>query len=90
MEDLNQYIQQKTVDAISNLATAIAEDRSTVGDLTATNSRLSEEIIVVNQILVKIMEENKKLRAKTARGSLGEKHKVHKTEGIFYCFRCDL
>ena len=90
MEDLNQYIQQKTVDAISNLATAIAEDRSTVGDLTATNSRLSEEIIVVNQILVKIMEENKILRAKTASGSLGEEHKGHKTEGIFYCFRCDL
>ena len=40
-EDTNQIYQQKTVDAIANLATATASDRATVANLTATNSTLT-------------------------------------------------
>ena len=52
MEDLHQDIQQETVDAIANLATATEANRATVEILTATNSQLSKEIIAVNQKLV--------------------------------------
>jgi hypothetical protein len=37
-------LQQETADAIANLATATASDRSTVASLTSTNSTLSSEV----------------------------------------------
>ena len=57
MENLRQDIQQETVDAIANLATATEANRSTVEILTATKSQLLKEIIAVNQNLVKLVEE---------------------------------
>ena len=88
IEDLHQYIQQETVDAIANLAKATADDQATVETLTATNSQLSKEITVFNQKLVKLMEENKNLRAKSAAGSRGSDCEGHKKKGPFYCFHC--
>ena len=61
MEDLHQEIQQETVDTITNRATATTADQATDETLTAINSQLSQEIIAVNQKLVKLMEENKKI-----------------------------
>ena len=57
MENLRQDIQQETVDAISNLATATAADRAIFETPTATKSQLLKEIIAVNQNLVKLVEE---------------------------------
>ena len=86
MEDLHQKIQQETMDAISNLVTSTTAYQATVKKLMATNRNLSKEIIAMNQKLVKIMEENKKLRAKIAGGSRVGKSKGPKTKGPFYCF----
>ena len=64
MEDLNQEIQQETVDAIANLA---------------TNIRLSKAISTVYQRLVKIMEGGGKLQAKNAGGGHSGECKGPKT-----------
>ena len=88
MEDLHQDTQQETVDSIANLATATAANRSTVETLTATNSQLLKEIITVNEKLVKLVEKNKNLRAKSAGGGRGGNCEVHKTKVPFYCFCC--
>ena len=83
MEDLHQEIQQETVDAIANLATATVADQATVETLMATDSCLSKEIIVVNQKLVKIMKENFKNQSKISGVGRGGEREGPKTKGPF-------
>ena len=88
VEDLHQEIQQETVDAITNLATTTTANRATVKTLMATNIRLSKDTIAVNQKLVKRMEENKTLQAKSTGGGRGGDRELQKIKGPFYCFCC--
>ena len=46
------YLQQETVDAITNLATSTASNRAAIAQLTATSERLTAEIVIVNAKLV--------------------------------------
>ena len=48
----NGCLQQETVDAIANLATATASDRASIVQLTATVERLMAELVTVNTKLV--------------------------------------
>ena len=48
----NGYPQQETVDAIANLATATASDRTIIAQLTATVARLMTELATLNEKLV--------------------------------------
>ena len=86
MEKLHQEIQQETVVAIVNLATTTTADQTTVETPMATNSRLSKEIIVVDQKLVNIMGGG--LRAKSAGGGRVGERELLKTKGPFYFFYC--
>jgi hypothetical protein len=100
-DDFNHDIQQETVDAIANLATATASDRATVASLTATNSRLTLELIAVNAKLVKALEANKQRQVTTTGGrsntttrgrasttTNGDRERSQKTPGPHYCFKC--
>ena len=46
------YLQQETVDAIANLATAMASDRAAIAQLMSTVERLTAELVTVNAKLV--------------------------------------
>ena len=48
----NRYLQQETVDAITNLATATASDCAAIKYLTSTVERLMVEVVTVNAKLV--------------------------------------
>ena len=48
----NGYLQQETVDAIANLATATASDRAAITQLTATVDSFMAELVTVNAKLV--------------------------------------
>ena len=48
----NRYLQQETVDAITNLATATASDCAAIAQLTSTIERLTSELVTVNANLV--------------------------------------
>jgi hypothetical protein len=88
----HQDIQQDTVDAIANLATATAADRTTVATLTATNSRLTQELLAVNAKLVRALEQNRNRPSKpkddTLRDASGNRVRSQKTQGPHYCFKC--
>ena len=45
----NRYLQQETVDAIANLATATASDRTSISQLTANVARLTTVLVTVNK-----------------------------------------
>ena len=59
-------IQQETALAIANLATATASDRSTVANLTATNSSLSTKLNLANAKLIAVTAELAALQIATA------------------------
>ena len=46
------YLQQETVDAIADLATATASNRSDIAQITSTVKRITEELVTVNLKLV--------------------------------------
>ena len=48
----NGYLQQDTMDAIANLATAMVSDRAAINQLMATVERLTSELVTVNAKLV--------------------------------------
>ena len=48
----DRYLQQETVDASANLATATASDRAAINQLTAMVKRLTAELVTVNSNLV--------------------------------------
>ena len=52
----NPYAHLETIDAIANLATATAADRTAVANLTTTNAALTAELVTVNSKLVKALE----------------------------------
>ena len=62
--DGGSYLQQDTVDTIANLATATATNCTTVAKLTETNSKLADELITINAMIVKALESNKYLSSK--------------------------
>ena len=55
--------EQRTIDAIANLATATASDRATVANLTATISELTWELKQTQAKLVAALESNARLAA---------------------------
>ena len=89
-------IQQNAVDTIANLAKATAADRTTVATLTATNSRLTQELISVQAKLVRALANNRNgpttsdttPRDATPRDASGNRVRGQKTQGPHYCFRC--
>ena len=48
----------ETIDAIANLATTTAADRTAVANLTTTNAALTAELVTVNSKLVKALEKS--------------------------------
>ena len=64
----DSYLQQETVDAIANLATATASDRSVITQLTATVVRITTELAMVNVKLIVALQTNR-----TSRGGRGER-----------------
>ena len=50
------YLQQETVDAIANLATATASDRAAIAQLTSTVDWLTAELLAVNAKLVTALQ----------------------------------
>ena len=56
------YLQQETVDAISNLAKATASDRAAIVQLTGTAMRLTTELATVNMKLVVDLQTNRAIR----------------------------
>ena len=76
-------LKQETADAIANLATATAADRATVATLIHTNSKLTQELIIINPKLVIALETNKRLTAKIGSSSTKQKKK-----GPYYCYTC--
>ena len=61
----DQYLQQETVDAISNLATATASNCATITQLTATVERLTAELVTVNAKLVADLQPQRSSRGST-------------------------
>ena len=57
-------LHQETVNSISNLATDTAENCTTIAILADTNSNISDELININDKLVKSLESNKYLSSK--------------------------
>ena len=55
--------EQRTIDAIANLATATASDRATVASLTTTIAELTIELKTTQAKLVKALESNANLAA---------------------------
>ena len=60
-QDTTQLYQQETVNTISNLATATASNRSTVVNLTATNSTLTSSLAACQLQLVEALQDVYKL-----------------------------
>ena len=56
------YLQQETVDAITNLATATVSDRAAIAQLAATVARLMTELATVNAKLVVTPQTNRAIR----------------------------
>ena len=81
-------IQQETVDAIANLATATAADRTTVATLTETNRRLTLELVAVNAKLVKALEANKAAGSGGGHPQSSGGRSAQKTKGPHYCWHC--
>ena len=59
----NRYLQQETVDAILNLATATASDRAAIAYHTSTVERLTEELLTVNTNLVTALQMQRAIRS---------------------------
>ena len=53
------YLQQETVDAIANLATATASDCSAIAQLTPMAERLKEELVTLNAKLVTALQKQR-------------------------------
>ena len=51
-----QNYKSKTIEAIENLATATASDRTTTARLTETNARLTEDLKSTQQKLIEALE----------------------------------
>jgi hypothetical protein len=88
MESDQHNIQQDTVDAIANLATATAANRSTVATLSATNSKLVAEILVLNAKLVKALEANRNGGPDRSGRNERNGRTGQKKQGPHYCYRC--
>ena len=58
----------ETIDAIVNLATATAADRTAVANLTTTNAALTAELVTVNSKLVKALEKIAALNLRSESG----------------------
>ena len=54
----DEYLQQKMVDAIANLATAMASDCAAISQLTATVARLAIDLATVNTKLIVTLQKN--------------------------------
>ena len=52
----DRYLQQDTVDAIANLATATASDHAAIAQLTFMVERLTEDLVTVNTKLVAALQ----------------------------------
>jgi predicted RNase H-like nuclease (RuvC/YqgF family) len=55
---------QETVDAITQLATAMASDRGTVATLTATNAKLANELEAAHALIAQLKKEIAMLKNK--------------------------
>jgi hypothetical protein len=81
--------QQDTVNAIANLATATAHDRSTVATLTSTNRDLSNELTTVNRKLVSALTEIARLTSLSSNSSAGSTSRPGAGfEPKHYCWSC--
>ena len=63
VHDDSPEFEQRTIDAIANLATATASDRATVASLTSTISELTAELKKNQAKLIEALEKNAKLAA---------------------------
>jgi hypothetical protein len=93
-------LQLETAEAIANLATATASDRSTFATLTDTNSKLAAEIIALNSKLMKALMQNKTLTSQLSvcgsggSGSGGAPpannggKRRQQNKGPMYCWSC--
>ena len=58
----DRYLQKETVNAITNLATATASDRTATAQITANVARLTMELATVNTNLVVALQTNRTSR----------------------------
>ena len=58
----DEYLQQETVYAIANLATATAIDRAAIAQLTATVARIMAELATVNVKLIVTLQKKRAIR----------------------------
>ena len=65
-QSANLAHQQDTLDAFSSLATSTASDRSTVADITVTNSTLAAGYTATHALLVRDFWDVTKLQARIA------------------------
>ena len=68
------YLQQETVEAIVNLATATASDRAAIAQLTATAKSLTAELFTVNAKLVAALQPQKASRGSHGGQTRGRGH----------------
>ena len=80
-----QLYQQETVDAISNLATATANDRATVSTLSATNGTLTSALTACQLQLVEALQDISKLTTVVANLNKNPSAKPSNTENWHYC-----
>ena len=72
----NRYLQQDTVDAISNLATVTASDLRAITQIMATVTILTTELATVNKKLVVALQAKR-----ASRGSRGGRNKANRGRG---------
>jgi DNA repair exonuclease SbcCD ATPase subunit len=83
--------QQETIEAIANLATATAEDRKAVANLTGTNATLTKEHATTNGKLVAALMLVTTLTKQNADLRAGKGHRSTEnrtTERKHYCWTC--